>query len=274
MSIRRSLGACVAPLLAAAALFAVVLAGQLGRATDPPPAQEDIVIADEELRLLPGESRSWTVEVPEWTPGMAPGVRFEARAFGPAMSFNRAYALEIRVNGSRVSSWQNRKWLRLRNRPIVKQTQRYGSLYAEQFLGWLVLAAPDFDSDPNAFTSPENLGPEAFRYVIDLDGLLEAGPNTISFRHVRSSINLDTMYIRGVRMVSVPAYVPPPGPAGRVRPSLSLRPDGTVVGVAGFPDACSPARCGDGVRQTGEECDDGNTAAGDGCASSCLLEQP
>ncbi|MFH2007871.1 MAG: DUF4215 domain-containing protein [bacterium] len=30
--------------------------------------------------------------------------------------------------------------------------------------------------------------------------------------------------------------------------------------------------CGDGVPDTGEECDDGNTADGDGCTSSCIFE--
>ena len=32
---------------------------------------------------------------------------------------------------------------------------------------------------------------------------------------------------------------------------------------------CTPARCGDGVIDTGETCDDGNTVAGDGCAPAC-----
>ncbi|OGY54131.1 MAG: hypothetical protein A3B15_03335 [Candidatus Buchananbacteria bacterium RIFCSPLOWO2_01_FULL_45_31] len=37
--------------------------------------------------------------------------------------------------------------------------------------------------------------------------------------------------------------------------------------------ACAAAACGDGtVNQTSEECDDGNTAAGDGCSAGCQLE--
>jgi len=32
-----------------------------------------------------------------------------------------------------------------------------------------------------------------------------------------------------------------------------------------------PARCGDGVIETGEQCDDGNTANGDCCSSTCQL---
>jgi cysteine-rich repeat protein len=42
------------------------------------------------------------------------------------------------------------------------------------------------------------------------------------------------------------------------------------------PDACrtdcQPARCGDGVVDGGESCDDGNTAGGDGCSATCSIE--
>ncbi|MBI5515501.1 MAG: hypothetical protein HY909_17100 [Deltaproteobacteria bacterium] len=33
------------------------------------------------------------------------------------------------------------------------------------------------------------------------------------------------------------------------------------------------ATCGNSVRETGEECDDGNTRGGDGCSSSCFMER-
>jgi cysteine-rich repeat protein len=33
------------------------------------------------------------------------------------------------------------------------------------------------------------------------------------------------------------------------------------------------SQCGDGVRVTGEECDDGNNQSGDGCSASCMLER-
>ncbi|MCF7835342.1 DUF4215 domain-containing protein [Candidatus Gracilibacteria bacterium] len=34
------------------------------------------------------------------------------------------------------------------------------------------------------------------------------------------------------------------------------------------------ANCGNGILNTGEQCDDGNTTAGDGCSSACTLETP
>ena len=33
------------------------------------------------------------------------------------------------------------------------------------------------------------------------------------------------------------------------------------------------AKCGDGAIQGNEQCDDGNTASGDGCASDCLSDE-
>jgi len=36
-------------------------------------------------------------------------------------------------------------------------------------------------------------------------------------------------------------------------------------------DMCSAIKCGDGVAQTGEECDDGNNVDGDGCQANCVL---
>ena len=38
------------------------------------------------------------------------------------------------------------------------------------------------------------------------------------------------------------------------------------------PATCVPLACGDGMQAPEEECDDSNTAAGDGCSSSCTIE--
>ena len=44
-------------------------------------------------------------------------------------------------------------------------------------------------------------------------------------------------------------------------------------GSASKPDKCSPQDiCGDTERHSGEECDDGNTVSGDGCSSTCKIE--
>ncbi len=38
------------------------------------------------------------------------------------------------------------------------------------------------------------------------------------------------------------------------------------------PPPPPPVRCGNGVLDAGEQCDDGNTASGDGCSSTCTVE--
>src|SRR4029077_14288716 len=38
------------------------------------------------------------------------------------------------------------------------------------------------------------------------------------------------------------------------------------------PTATPAGRCGNGIVDPGEECDDGNTVAGDGCSPDCLFE--
>ncbi len=47
-----------------------------------------------------------------------------------------------------------------------------------------------------------------------------------------------------------------------------------VAAFAGCQGVCGTAVtfCGDGVRQAGEDCDDGNNAPGDGCNNSCAVE--
>ena len=44
--------------------------------------------------------------------------------------------------------------------------------------------------------------------------------------------------------------------------------DGATLVLDGAP----PPSCGDGILDSGEECDDGNTAVGDGCDGMCLIE--
>src|SRR5439155_330993 len=49
--------------------------------------------------------------------------------------------------------------------------------------------------------------------------------------------------------------------------------DGNTVSGDGCSARCQhEPRCGDGVLDPGEECDDGNTVAGDGCSPTCRLE--
>lgn len=44
------------------------------------------------------------------------------------------------------------------------------------------------------------------------------------------------------------------------------------IDLDGIGDACDSARCGNGVIERGERCDDSNTVSGDGCSSQCQLQ--
>jgi len=61
--------------------------------------------------------------------------------------------------------------------------------------------------------------------------------------------------------------------------ALALQPDGRLVAVGSTGDGADIAAarylgdpCGNGVRDPGEECDDGNLVRGDCCSSACRLE--
>jgi cysteine-rich repeat protein len=70
---------------------------------------------------------------------------------------------------------------------------------------------------------------------------------------------------------------PPPGPVcgNGVVESGEDCDDGNTSSGDGCSSTCQcepVAVCGNGVVESGEECDDGNTSSGDGCSSVCLCE--
>jgi cysteine-rich repeat protein len=76
------------------------------------------------------------------------------------------------------------------------------------------------------------------------------------------------------------------GTSGSTQPTTTIRcepPGSTVPGGDGsiipgvppdtVPPGQVPAGCGNGKKEAKEECDDGNTKSGDGCAQNCQIEQ-
>ena len=63
-------------------------------------------------------------------------------------------------------------------------------------------------------------------------------------------------------------------PSVRLHPLLLPLVGLTLLAACGGDDASAPPapRCGDGTRDSGEACDDGNTAADDGCSPTCTVE--
>src|SRR5207244_2154411 len=48
--------------------------------------------------------------------------------------------------------------------------------------------------------------------------------------------------------------------------------DGNAVAGDGCSASCRLEVCGNGIRDVGEQCDDGNTVSGDGCSATCQRE--
>jgi cysteine-rich repeat protein len=48
--------------------------------------------------------------------------------------------------------------------------------------------------------------------------------------------------------------------------------DGNIANGDGCSQLCKIEKCGDGLIGQGEQCDDGNTVSGDGCSSTCQIE--
>jgi len=58
----------------------------------------------------------------------------------------------------------------------------------------------------------------------------------------------------------------------RVRESGEQCDDGNTISGDGCDSNCTYTACGNGIVTSGEECDDGNTVSGDGCDASCQIE--
>lgn len=87
-----------------------------------------------------------------------------------------------------------------------------------------------------------------------------------------------------IKEVSQPTTKPPEKPAQTVGTNplgsdAQVGGDGDADSVGTCTENCPPAAaaapvCGDGSRDTTEQCDDGNTRSGDGCSATCQIEVP
>ena len=114
-------------------------------------------------------------------------------------------------------------------------------------------------------------GPESAFYVMDF----EAVGGTLFFHACTVADGCELWRSDGVTAEPVGGI---PGSDG-IDPAGLTNVAGTLFftandGVHGRELWALASSCGDGARDFGEECDDGNTAAGDGCDASCREERP
>jgi len=79
-----------------------------------------------------------------------------------------------------------------------------------------------------------------------------------------------------VHVASLVPCLPPPPPVcgnGMIESGESCD-DGNTTACDGCDDVCAQEACGDGKLRCTEECDDGNVADGDGCDANCQIETP
>jgi cysteine-rich repeat protein len=125
--------------------------------------------------------------------------------------------------------------------------------------------------------------------LIVLAGAAEARVVTIRWSHPNpSAVTAFRLYTRlAGQAVTGPVYVGKPAPVAGVYSVPLTISDVTATYVTataynGVAESTRsneklfavPIACGNGILQTGEQCDDGNTTTGDGCSSTCTLGIP
>ncbi|MEM8607394.1 MAG: DUF4215 domain-containing protein [Myxococcota bacterium] len=122
-------------------------------------------------------------------------------------------------------------------------------------------------NDPPTLDTPTDQLTRAGEFVsLDLSGI---DPDGDSLYYDASdlpeglSINNQTGQISGT--------IDPDAPDSSVTVTASAS-DGPEVAVTTFAWTVASAVCGDGIQDPSEQCDDGNTADGDGCSSLCTIE--
>jgi cysteine-rich repeat protein len=94
-------------------------------------------------------------------------------------------------------------------------------------------------------------------------------PETCKFRCLANSDCSDGNDCTGEEICNPSEHICQPGTV-LVAGSACMMPD-TTTGECNTLGVCGPAGCGNNVVGTGEECDDGNTASGDGCENDCTF---
>ena len=136
---------------------------------------------------------------------------------------------------------------------------------------------PDTEEDYFAVTIPSGSNLEAWVTAGSLESC-----------NIPGTVRLTLLDTNGTTVLAADTFSGPSGRCGRLAPDTSAATIGSngarrflriSAGVGGVGAAqyylhvrAAGPGCGNRVRETGEECDDGNTSPNDGCSASCGLE--
>jgi cysteine-rich repeat protein len=131
---------------------------------------------------------------------------------------------------------------------------------------------PVGDDDVFAISNP---GPGYIIVALEtygpVPGQCPAGVDTVLFLHAATGLQLAVNDDGGINSCSLLTGIPiPPGTTLYAR--VIDFGDNSAIASYHLHIRVDPVVCGDGVAGPGEQCDDGNLAAGDGCSATCMVE--
>lgn len=162
-------------------------------------APQRIDVQRQERSIAPGQTAEYPLP-PLDAAGDRLLLEFEARMHHPKPGGSLFY-IDLRLNGEPVAAARDRLTSRLLNKPLGVPYKGGVTLYwYSHGTGWRAVYAPDFES----FGPSQNHGPEPYRFVVDVTGMLNArDPNTLSFHRVIGTTNAD-LVIRNVLLRTAP----------------------------------------------------------------------
>ncbi len=182
---------------------------------------EPLLEIAESMRLEPGEQQSLSINVTPEMLGRRPALSVLARLDTPGLS-GSTYAMRLWLNDKPIDV------RRMVNKP--PDTQMLSGLYLPWFgqMAFRVCYSPDYEAANRSDHSACLVGGHAYDFILDLDGLVKEGENTLRIMHsetrIKSALVLaDLQLAEGPERIIQPGEVGAPAPTGEL-PRIQPKP--------------------------------------------------